>query len=192
VTLAAPGYARSRRRLARTGVALCGWTFLAVAVGIGSAFAQETTASTDQLKLAYIPHFFELIEWKAEGSSLEFCAYSSSALGDQMMNSFRNRKVRNMQITTRRSGRDDPQIASCKALFIPDGAAGEVTAVLKRLQHAQTVTISSIPGFVERGGIIGFVVVGDRLRFDVNEAVAAGNGLKVSARLLEFAHRVVR
>jgi hypothetical protein len=174
------------------GAALLACTFLLAATWTRRGSAQLSSASVDELKVAYTFHFLELIEWKAEGPSLEFCAYTSSAVGDEMMNTFRNRKIRKMQITTRRSGRDDPHVDRCKAMFIPESSADEVSALLRRLQNAQTVTVSSLPDFVDAGGIIGFVIVGDRLRFDINEAAAAKHGLKISARLLELAHRVVR
>jgi hypothetical protein len=153
--------------------------------------SQEGTASLNGLKVAYTFHFLELIRWDEEGRTLEFCAYSSSPPGDEMLRAFRGRKIRNMQITTRRIARDDPSIASCKVVFIPDSAAPEVPALLRRLKDSQAVTISGVPDFVSAGGIIGLVVVGEQLRFDVNMRAAAQGRLKVSARLLELARNVV-
>lgn len=177
------------RPLAGRGAALLACTVLLVTWMRTASSAPA--ASLDQLKVAYALHFFELIEWEQEGSSLDFCAYSTSAVGDNMVSTFRGRKIRNMQITTRRIERDDPNIARCKVIFIPDSSAGDVPVLLKRLKSAQAVTISSIPDFVDAGGLIGFVVAGDRLRFDINKEVAERNKLKVSARLLELARKVV-
>jgi hypothetical protein len=55
-----------------------------------------------------------------------------------------------------------------------------------------TLTICSIQRFVKAGGIIGFVVLGERLRFEINEGAAEKSKLKISARLLELAYRVIR
>ena len=46
-------------------------------------------------------------------------------------------------------------------------------------------------GFVDEGGGIGFVLVDDRIRFDINYAVIQREGMKLSAQLLRLARRVV-
>jgi hypothetical protein len=161
------------------------------AISMRPGAAQEKTATISGLKLAYTFHFLGLIRWENEGSTLEFCAYSSSTLGDRMANALRGRKIRNMQITTRQIARGDPSVAGCKVVFVPDSAAPDVPALLRRLKGSQTVTISDVPDFVSAGGTIGFVVVGEQLRFDINQRTAAQNKLQVSARLLELARNVI-
>jgi hypothetical protein len=153
--------------------------------------AEQTAASLNELKVAYTFHFLELIQWENEGPNLDFCAYSDSAAGDSMVKAFSGRKIRNMKITTRRIAPDQPGIASCKAIFIPENAAPDVPDLLKRLKNTPTVTISGVPDFVSAGGIIGLVRVGDQLRFEVNMRAARQSNLKISARLLELARRVV-
>jgi hypothetical protein len=157
-----------------------------------SGVAQETTASLDQLKVAYTLNFLELVRWEEEGATFEFCVYSSSAVGDLMMTAVRGRKIRSMQITARMVARGDSRVGNCSALFIPAGTAPDVPDLLKRLKGSATLTISDIRGFASAGGIIGFVLVGNRLRFDINERAAAQSKLKVSARLLELANNVIR
>lgn len=165
-------------------------TLLVAAAWVRRASAQPSTASIDDLKVAYTLHFLELIRWEEEGANLDFCAYSSSTVGNEMVSALRGRRIRNMQIATRRIGPNDPDIGRCKVIYIPDGAAPQVPQLLNRLRNSQTVTISSIPDFVSAGGIIGFVVVDEQLRFDINKGVAAQNKVKISARLLELAHKV--
>jgi hypothetical protein len=47
--------------------------------------------------------------------------------------------------------------------------------------------VSDIDRFSERGGIIGFLMEGQRVRFRINPKVAASAGLKISSKLLQLA-----
>ena len=79
--------------------------------------------------------------------------------------------------------------ASCQILF----ASGAPDAVALDMQIAKsrpvlTVTDSG-PG---AHGIISFVVIGDHVRFDINEALANAVGIHISSKLLGLAHAVQR
>ena len=52
------------------------------------------------------------------------------------------------------------------------------------------LTISDEPDFVSRGGIIGLVTEGRRIRFDINLGTAREAQLQISSRLLQLARRV--
>jgi hypothetical protein len=49
------------------------------------------------------------------------------------------------------------------------------------------LTVSDIPQFSQRGGMIQFVLVGNKLRFEVNLANAQAAGLTLSSDLLKVA-----
>jgi hypothetical protein len=53
------------------------------------------------------------------------------------------------------------------------------------------LTVGDAPDFLERGGMIQFVLVANRVRFEVNLDAAREAGLQLSAELLKVAAKVV-
>ena len=64
--------------------------------------------------------------------------------------------------------------------------------VLASAKRLPVLTVSDIPRFAERGGMIGLVNQADRIRFEVNVAPVEDSGLTVSSELLKVAWRVIR
>jgi hypothetical protein len=52
------------------------------------------------------------------------------------------------------------------------------------------LTVSDAPGFVNRGGMIEFVLDSNRVRFEINLAAARAAGLNLSSELLRVATAV--
>jgi hypothetical protein len=79
----------------------------------------------------------------------------------------------------------------CQILYLAeDGSINTIrplhgVLVIKSLKHA--LTVSSQPFFATQGGMIGFVLVDQRVRLQVNLAMLKRNGLDISAKLLEVA-----
>ena len=64
-------------------------------------------------------------------------------------------------------------------------------AALRALGELPVLTVSDIDGFAEAGGGIGFAMVDDRVRFDVNARALEESRLKASAQLMKIARTVI-
>jgi hypothetical protein len=56
--------------------------------------------------------------------------------------------------------------------------------ILAKLSGRKTLTVSELPGFASRGGVINFFVENNKVRFEINPATAQSEGLKISSQLL--------
>ena len=74
--------------------------------------------------------------------------------------------------------------AGCQILFSEDG--GAFTSLAGK--PVVTVSDSDQPAH----GVISFVLTDNHVRFDIDDAAAARSGLRISSKLLELAHSVVR
>jgi hypothetical protein len=79
---------------------------------------------------------------------------------------------------------------SCHILFISASEDGRLEEVLGTLGRAAVLTVSDMPRFTERGGMIQFTLQRKRVRFEVNLGVSADAGLLLSSDLLKLAIRV--
>jgi hypothetical protein len=60
---------------------------------------------------------------------------------------------------------------------------------MKELKGCSVLTVADMDGFTEAGGVINFVREGTKIRFRINNDVAAKEGLKISSKLLSLAVR---
>jgi hypothetical protein len=59
--------------------------------------------------------------------------------------------------------------------------------MLPPLENAGVLTVSDIPQFARRGGMIELVLAGNKVRFEINVAATARAGLTLSSELLKLA-----
>lgn len=74
----------------------------------------------------------------------------------------------------------------CEMVFITQSEAVRQDQLLSRAAGHNILTISDIDGFTAHGGIIGLITQGNRIRFQINQAVARSCGISISAKLLEL------
>jgi hypothetical protein len=86
-----------------------------------------------------------------------------------------------------------PQDAlSCRVLFISSSEQSRLKEILAALDETSVLTVSDMPQFTRRGGMIQFVVEANRVRFEVNLTSAERAGLILSSQLLKVAIDVKR
>jgi len=83
-------------------------------------------------------------------------------------------------------------LKDCQILFIANSERENVGAILDRLAGTNVLTVGDSEGFAQRGGVIGFVLEGDQVRFEINTGAARQAGLRLDLRLLKLAVRVFK
>jgi hypothetical protein len=79
------------------------------------------------------------------------------------------------------------EATNCHILFINSSEKRRLQEIVERLEQASVLTISEMEGFTESGGMINFVKVNNKIRFQINEPAAKKAKLKVSSKLLSLA-----
>jgi hypothetical protein len=62
---------------------------------------------------------------------------------------------------------------------------------IPQIEQLPILTVSDQPDFIEQGGMIGLVLNGNRLGFDVNLTRAHQHSVHISAELLKLAQKVI-
>lgn len=91
---------------------------------------------------------------------------------------------RNVDIRFHAIGDD---LANCQLVYVARSLEDQLGVVLPPLHSHRILTVSDIPDFATRGGILGLKIVDNRIRFEANPAVAKKAGLRLSAQLLRHA-----
>jgi hypothetical protein len=182
-----PHYRRSCLTIAG---ALC-LTFLAP-----NADAQQSKPNEYQLKAVYLYNFGKFVTWPAEsssrkGDSFTVCVLGRDPFGTILDATFSGETLDNKPVLLRRIPR--PQDAKdCRILFISSTEDKHLKEILVALANCGVLTVSDMPEFVRRGGMIQFTLEGEKIRFEINLTSAESARLVLSSELLKVAADVTK
>jgi len=164
-------------------------TPLLLAFGAGRAAAQS--ASEYDVKAAFLFNFARFVEWPADSLPkgnvpLRLCVFGKDPFGETLEQVTRNKQVMGRWISIRRV-RNIPDLSVCHMIYVGASEDNQLPKVLEAGQAVNALVISDTPKFAERGGMINFVVEGNRVRFEANLDVLAQSKLKISSQLLNLA-----
>jgi YfiR/HmsC-like len=174
----------------------CGSLIIAcyLLLGVPSSDAQQPKISEFQVKAAYLYNFARFVEWPDrnsvdKSSPFEICILGIDPFGGALDAAVAGESIDGKKVVPKRISR--PQdVNSCRILFISSSEEERLKGILSALDKARVLTVSDIPHFSELGGMIGFVLEGNRIRFDVNLSSAREAGLVLSSELLKVATNI--
>lgn len=149
------------------------------------------SAPEHDVKAAFLFNFTKFVTWPpiTPGQPFRVCV-----VADETTTAAIDRAMQNETILDRRTETMVPaspeQARSCQVLFVGHAAAGPADAILTAARSLPVLTVGDGPNFLERGGIIQFVVAEGRIRFDVHLSHATRASLSINARMLRVAREV--
>jgi hypothetical protein len=79
---------------------------------------------------------------------------------------------------------------TCDIVFLSDSERPRLDKDLQALAGAPVLTVSTVPGFLQHGGMIQFSVISNHVRFSVNLDAATRSHITLSSELLKVALNV--
>jgi len=170
---------------------------ISIALGILLLFfscnlpAQQTKASESAVKATYLYNFSRFVQWPADvasakGSSFSICVLGEDPFGSVLDTTLSGESIGGKAVVAKRVTKSQDAM-DCHVLYISASEDGRLKEILAGMDKSGTLTVSDIPQFSQRGGMIQFVLVGNKLRFEVNLANAQAAGLTLSSDLLKVA-----
>jgi hypothetical protein len=167
-------------------------TFLVLSASY--SLAQHSHPTESQVESAYLYNFGKFVTWPADhpASSDVFgiCVLGRDPFGTVLDSTVNGESIDGKKIAVKRIS-SMQQAQPCNILFISSSEEGHLAAILDAAQRMSLLTVSAIRNFAQRGGTIGLVVQGDRIRFEVNRTAATRCHLALSSELLKVAIRVL-
>jgi hypothetical protein len=156
--------------------------------------AQQARPTEQQVKAAYLFNFGKFVRWPVDRSpspdTIEMCVLGKDPFGAILDSTVAGETIAGRAIKVRRLLRAQ-DMASCNILFVSLSETNQLGPILKIAQQSGTLTVSDIPHFAEHGGVIGFVTLQGRIRFEVNRDAAERSRLILSSELLKVASQVI-
>jgi hypothetical protein len=157
--------------------------------------AQPSKASEYAVKAAYLYNFGRFVQWRGApmpaGDSFPICVLGRDPFGAALDTAIAGATIDGRRAVARRI-EQSKEASGCRIVFVSASEEGELAQILAALGQSRVVTVSDMPEFARRGGMIQFVSDGNRVRFEVNLASAEDAGLALSSELLKVAVLVRR
>ena len=156
--------------------------------------AQQAKPSEYRVKAVYLYNFGKFVQWPRDTQasadhSFPICVVGRDPFGSTLSDIVAGESINNLRLVTREIERVE-NAADCRILFISSSEENRVINILDGLQAKPVLTVSDMPDFVNRGGMIQFVLDGDKVRFEVNLTAAQKAHLTLSSQLLKVATSV--
>jgi hypothetical protein len=158
------------------------------------ARAGEREAAEYEVKAAFLYNFAKFTEWPAGSFAGDQAPLTICVLGDdpfgKAFNPIRSKTVKNRPVAVREIA-DVDAAGGCHLLFIAASEQTHADAILGSLGKRSVLTVSDMKKFAQSGGMISFVMVDDKVRFEINNGAADRAGLKISSQILKLARNVI-
>ncbi len=170
-------------------------SIIAMSLGaIASPALAQAPASEAQVKAAFVYNFLKFIEWPSNTfvgpqDSLIVGIIGGGATASATARLLEGKLVSGRPIGIRRLDAGDA-IGAFHAVFIGEVEPRSAARTLSAVEADAILSIGEDAGFVHRGGIIGLLVEGQKVRFEINAEAAERASLKISSKLLALARIV--
>ena len=145
------------------------------------------------VKDAFLLNFVRFIDWSDRtrteaGNTLILGIAGEDHFGDAL-NLIHGKTIKGRTVVVK-SAIDNDNLVECDILFISSSEKDRLSSIMIALKDLPILTVSEIEGFTRSGGIINFIIVGNKIRFEINPDAAKRVGIHISSQLLQLARIV--
>lgn len=138
----------------------------------------------------FIYNFSRLIEWPANYKTGEFVigVLGNSPITSELESYTLNKKVGSQDIVVK-TFRTTEEFTKCQILFVPFSKTKQLEEFSAKLSGQSTLVITEKNGAIDEGAGINFVIIGDKLKFEISSSYTTKYDVKFSSKLLEMAYK---
>jgi hypothetical protein len=170
-------------------------TFALALLAVPWLRAQASRPTDYDVEAAYLYNFGRFVEWPASvtsnSDSFSVCVLGQDPFGPALDATLAGETIGGKSVIAKRISTPQ-EAARCHILFMSSTEDSRLNKIIEALGKDAVLTVSDMPKFSQRGGMIQFVLEGKRVRFEVNLTATQRAGLTLSSELLKVATAVKR
>lgn len=176
-------------RVRGPAVRLSAWLMLLSALPL---WAVTPHAGEYEVKAAYLFNFGKFLHRSAppQHDSFDICVVGEDPMGSALDSLTRGEQIEGRPVRVRRM-HEASEARGCDIAYLSANEGVRIEEDVAALGDADTLTVSDAPKFLQRGGMIQFVLQGDHVRFAVNLNAVRRSHLVLSSELLRVAVSVI-
>jgi hypothetical protein len=150
----------------------------------------RSQTSIPNAQAMFIYNFSRLIEWPANYKTGPFVigVVGSSATLTELQNYTASKTVGSQQIMVKKF-ESAAEIGVCHILFVPFAKTKMLPEINQSIGSKSTLIICEKNGAIDGGAAINFVIVADKLKFEVKPTNATSKNINMSSKLSEMAYK---
>lgn len=161
---------------------------------------EQSRVSEYDLKAVYLYNFLHFVHWPKKQNNFDSLEPKVIAIiGNSPIENSLKKLTTKLQKTGKKNiyinylgpyqkGMD---LSRCHLLFISASEKKNLTRILADLNGSPVLTVADVDGFLTAGGMIALVTRKNRISWEINRTPVRLAGLRLSAKLLDIAFRVV-
>lgn len=158
------------------------------------AGAQTQPLSEYEIKAGFLFNFTRFVEWPPDAfadprSPIVLGVVGNSPVAALLSETAAGKIVNGRAVIVRRF-REGEELRSCHIVFVSSSEEKHVLQILERLKGSQALTVGETAKFAQAGGMINFLVEGNKVRLEINLDAAATARVKISAKVIAVAQLV--
>jgi hypothetical protein len=143
------------------------------------------------LKAAFLFNFAKFVEWPPDAFSgepvpLTICVYGEDPFGSTLDAVVQGERVGERSLLVQRPDSLD-DLGECHVLFVSRSEKDRLGEVMAHVRGKPVLTVADTDGFLRAGGVINFILEGNKVRFLIDQEAAERSGLAISSKLMRLA-----
>jgi hypothetical protein len=121
-----------------------------------------------------------------ERAPLTICVYGENPFGRSLDMVVQGERVGERSLLVQRPDRLD-DLGECHVLFVSRSEKDRLRDVMAEVEGKPVLTVADTDGFLRAGGVINFILEGNKVRFLIDQEAAGRSGLQISSKLMRLA-----
>ncbi|MFO1399825.1 MAG: YfiR family protein [Steroidobacteraceae bacterium] len=144
-----------------------------------------------ELKAVLIFKIAKFVRWPdsafaSRSDPLQVCVIGADPFGP-LLDAIEGQGVQSHPVSVHHYAEVGAGASGCHVVFLAGSGAEALGPGLRALAGRPVLTVGDAADFARAGGVVGMRTSAGKLRFEVNTAAAAAQGLEISAQLLQLA-----
>jgi hypothetical protein len=159
-----------------------------------AAKAQSPPLTESQIKAGFLFNFTKFVEWPPgafadSGVPIVLGIMGNNPVTELLIETAAGKTVNGRAVIVQQF-KDGQDPRTCHILFVSSSQEKHVSQILERLKGSPILTVGETSGFARFGGMINFIVEGNKVRLEINLDATARARLKISAKVIAVARLV--
>jgi hypothetical protein len=160
------------------------FTVITILLGSVSLSAQQNAAGKDyELKADFLIRFVDYVYWKNQSKNKPF---KIAILEESPINTSLNAVQNNKKIEVKEY-KNLKDIGFCNILFVPYDCSVSIETIISNFSGKPVLIVTERSGFGKKGAHMNFVMMDNKLKFEVNLKAINKVGIGISSFLLQHA-----
>lgn len=143
----------------------------------------------EKLKSTYLYQFAKILQWPNLKASFTIGVWSGDEITPLLQKIATLKKVGTRDLIIKQISRIS-EVDGCQIIFLSAKAKGNIRAVVEASKGKNVLIVGESPDMIEKGVGINFLIIKERVLYDVSKPNLAAGGLSSAALIEKLAHKV--